>query len=61
MNFEDVKDLSITALIGRMLTMASTDEARSELTRMLDKVTGTSFASSKVSSLVNGPVDSAKS
>ena len=61
MNFEDVKDLSITALIGRMLTMASTDEARSELTRMLDKVTGTSFASSKVSSLVNGPVDSAQS
>jgi uncharacterized membrane protein YqiK len=61
MSFEDVKDLSITALIGRMLTMASTDEARSELTRMLDKVTGTSLASRKVSSLVNGPVDSAKS
>lgn len=61
MSFEDVKDLSITALIGRMLTMASTDESRNELMRMLDKVTGTSLASSKVSSLVNGPVDSAKS
>jgi len=58
MSFEDVKDLSVTMLIGKMLTMASTDEARSELTRMLDQVTGSPLASKKVSQLTN-PASSA--
>ena len=61
MSFEDVKDLSVVGLIGRMLTMADTDEAQSELTRMLDKVTGTSLASRKVATLVNAPAESAQS
>jgi uncharacterized membrane protein YqiK len=61
MSFDDVKDLSVVALIGRMLTMADTDEAQSELTRMLDKVTGTSLASRKVATLVNAPAESAQS
>jgi len=61
MSFEDVKDLSVVGLIGRMLTMADTDEAQSELRRMLDKVTGTSLASRKVSTLVNDPAESAQS
>ena len=58
MSFEDVKDLSVTMLIGKMLTMASTDEARSELTRMLDQVTGSPLASKKISQLTN-PASSA--
>jgi len=61
MSFDDVKDLSVVALIGRMLTLADTDEAQSELTRMLDKVTGTSLASRKVATLVNAPTESAQS
>jgi hypothetical protein len=61
MSFEDVKDLSVVGLIGRMLTMADTDEAQSELRRMLDKVTGTSLASRKVSTLVTDPAESAQS
>ncbi len=61
MSFEDVKDLSVVALIGRMLAMADTDEAQSELTRMLDKVTGTSFATRKVATLVNAPAESVQS
>lgn len=32
---DDVKDLSIAALIGRMLTLTSSDETRSELQRLL--------------------------
>lgn len=54
MNFEDVKDLSVTALIGKMLTLAKTDESQSELMRMLDSVTGTSVAGQKIGSLAGG-------
>ena len=61
MSFEDIKDLSVVALIGRMLAMADTDEAQSELTRMLDKVTGTSFATRKVATLVTAPAESVQS
>ena len=53
-SFEDVKDLSVTALIGKLLTMADTDESRSELTRMLDTVAGTSIANRKIASLTGG-------
>ena len=51
MSFDDVKDLSVTALIGKLLTMADGDEARSELTRMLDTVAGTSLSTRKIASL----------
>ena len=54
MTFDDVKDLSVTALIGKLLTMADGDEARSELTRMLDTVAGTSLATRKIASLAGG-------
>lgn len=53
-SFEDVKDLSVTALIGKLLTLADTDESRSELTRMLDTVAGTSIANRKIASLAGG-------
>ena len=53
-SFEDVKDLSVTALIAKLLTMADTDESRSELTRMLDTVAGTSIANRKIASLASG-------
>lgn len=53
-SFEDVKDLSVTALIAKLLTMADTDESRSELTRMLDTVAGTSIANRKIASLTGG-------
>lgn len=53
MSFDDVKDLSVAALIGKMLTMADSDQTRSELTRMLDTVAGTSFAGRKVASLAD--------
>jgi len=53
-SFEDVKDLSVTALITKLLTMADTDESRSELTRMLDTVAGTSIANRKIASLAGG-------
>ncbi|MCP4170895.1 MAG: flotillin family protein [Fuerstiella sp.] len=60
MSFDDVKDLSVTALIGKMLTMADTDESRSELTRMLDAVTGSSLATQKIASIAGGLSDGRK-
>lgn len=54
MSFEDVKDLSVAALLGKMLTMADTDEARSELTRMLDTVAGSSLATKKIAAVAGG-------
>ena len=60
MSFDDVKDLSVTALIGKMLTMADTDETRSELSRMLDSVTGSSLATQKIASIAGGLSDSRK-
>ncbi|NQV26608.1 MAG: flotillin family protein [Rhodopirellula sp.] len=54
MSFEDVKDLSVTALIAKLLTVADTDETQSELTRMLDSVAGSSLATRKIASLAGG-------
>ncbi|MDA0807820.1 MAG: flotillin family protein [Planctomycetota bacterium] len=54
MSFDDVKDLSVVALIAKLLTTADTDETRSELTRMLDTVAGTSIATRKIASLAGG-------
>ena len=54
MSFEDVKDLSVSALIGQMLVKADTDEARGELSRMLEKVAGSPLATQKIASLATG-------
>ena len=59
MSFDDVKDLSVAALIGKMLTMATTDESRSELQRMLDTVAGSNLATRKIASLDLGTKASA--
>ena len=60
MNFDDVKDLSVTALIGKMLTMADTDESRSELSRMLESVTGSTLGTQKIASIAGGLADGRK-
>lgn len=51
MNFEDVKDLSVAALLGKMLTKSDSDGMTAELTRMLDTVAGHPLASAKVGDL----------
>jgi hypothetical protein len=47
----DVKDLSIAALIGRMLSLTNSDETRYELNRLLDMAKQMGLGSNKVSSL----------
>ena len=54
MSFDDVKDLSVAALIGKMLTVANTEESKSELSRMLDTVAGSSLATQKLASIAAG-------
>ena len=56
MSFEDIKDLSVTALIGKMLVQADDDESRSDLNRILDFVKGSGLASKKVKALGLGLV-----
>ncbi len=51
MSFDDVKDLSIAALIGKMLTQSESDETTSELQRLLTMVKGTGLADKKVGTL----------
>ncbi len=51
MNFEDIKDLSVAALIGKMLVQADDDESRSDLQRILKIVRGTGMAEKRVASL----------
>jgi flotillin len=51
MSFDDVKDLSIAALIGKMLGLAGSDETRGELTRLLGMASETGVSNSRVSSL----------
>tara|TARA_B100000029_G_scaffold188989_1_gene186762 strand:- start:782 stop:2950 length:2169 start_codon:yes stop_codon:yes gene_type:complete len=50
-SFEDVKDLSVAALIGRMITMADSDDDKSRLEDLLRVFRGAGVASNKVSSL----------
>ena len=54
MSFDDVKDLSVAALLGKMLIAADTDESRSELTRMLDNVAGSPLATKKIAAVAGG-------
>ena len=47
----DVKDLSVAALIAKMMGMADSDETKSELTRLLDMVKGLGISENKASTL----------
>ena len=55
----DVKDLSVAALIAKMMGMADSDETKSELTRLLDMVKGLGISENKASTLRIG-ADGAK-
>jgi len=55
----DVKDLSVAALIAKMMGMADSDETKSELTRLLDMVKGLGISDNKASTLKIG-ADGAK-
>ncbi|NLS93224.1 MAG: flotillin family protein [Planctomycetaceae bacterium] len=48
---DDVKDLSIAALIGRMLTLTSSDETRSELQRLLGLAKDAGLSGKRVAAL----------
>ena len=50
-SFEDVKDLSVAALIGRMITMADSDDDKSRLEDLLKVFRGAGVAGQKVASL----------
>ena len=56
MSFENIRDLSVTALITKMLTKADTEQARSELTRMLDSIAGSPLAGKKVAEVAGGAI-----
>lgn len=60
MSFEDIKDLSVTALITRMLADNSSDETRGELQRLLTMVKGAGLADKRVAALGLGLVDNAQ-
>jgi hypothetical protein len=48
---KDVKDLSIAALIAKMMGMTDSDETKSELTRLLDMVKNLGLSDDKVAKL----------
>ncbi|MDP7277220.1 MAG: flotillin family protein [Planctomycetaceae bacterium] len=50
-SFEDVKDLSVAALVGRMITMADSDSDKSKLEDLLRVFRGTGLANEKIASL----------
>jgi uncharacterized membrane protein YqiK len=51
---DDVKDLSVAALIAKMMGMTDRDETRSELTRLLDMVKNLGLSEKQVGSLRSG-------
>lgn len=57
MSFEDIKDLSVSALIGKMLLQADGDESRSDLQRLLDFVKSKGLGDKKVKALGLGLVE----
>ncbi|HCO27143.1 MAG: flotillin [Gimesia sp.] len=57
MSFEDVKNLSIAALISQMLVQAEGEEDRSTLNRLLATVKNLGIADKKVSSFMKAKVD----
>jgi hypothetical protein len=60
-SFEDVKDLSVAALIGRMIGMADSDDDKSRLEDLLRVFRGTGVAGQKVAALgLTNSADDAK-
>jgi uncharacterized membrane protein YqiK len=51
---EDLKDLSVAALIAKMMGMADSTETRSELTRLLDMVKGLGMSDKRAATLTVG-------
>ena len=51
LSFEDIKDLSVAALVGRMISMAGDDGEKNQLKRLLDLVRGSGSSDKRVSSL----------
>ncbi len=51
MSFEDIKDLSVAALVGRMIAMAGDDGEKNQLKQLLDLVRGSGAGDRRVSSL----------
>ena len=60
MNFEDVKDLSVAALIGKLLMSANDDESRSELNRIMNFVRGSGLAEKTVKAIGIGEMEKTK-
>ena len=58
MSFEDVKNLSIAALISQLLVQAESDEDRSTLNRLLATVKNLGISDQKVSSFMKAKVQS---
>ena len=54
MSAKDVKDLSIAALIAKMMGMTDSDETKGELTRLLDMVKNLGMSDDKVAQLKLG-------
>lgn len=59
LNAGDVKDLSVAALIAKMMGMTESGETKGELTRLLDMVKGLGVSESKVSTLNIGAASEA--
>ena len=59
MSFEDVKDLSVSALIGKLLLESTSEETTSELQRILRMVKGAGVADKRVASLGLGAGETA--
>jgi flotillin len=57
MSFEDIKDLSVTALIGKMLTASDSDETFAELQRILRAAKSSGLGDKRVASLNLGMQD----
>lgn len=51
MDFDDVKNLSISAVLGKMLVMSDSDETRFDLQRLLDMAKSTGYGDRKVGNL----------
>jgi len=51
MSFDDIKDLSVAALVGRMISMSGDDSEKGQLKKLLDTVRGSGSADKRVSSL----------
>ncbi|WP_390621025.1 flotillin family protein [Gimesia alba] len=56
MSFEDVKNLSVAALISQLLVQADSDEDKSVLNRLLETVKNLGISDKKVSSFINAKV-----